>query len=99
YGPRVLGAPRYPLVLPPGTPLPRPAPPIVLTELASAPEDMAAPLDVAPHATLALSGGADGLADLGVDDFIAGMNAINLVDEAALLAAPDVVVQPEAPPV
>jgi phage tail sheath protein FI len=96
YGPQVLSARQYPLVLPPNTPLPKPPPPIVLTELAPGPLEMVAPL--APVPSAALVAGSDGLADLEVDDFIAGMNAIMLVDEVALVAAPDVVIQPEPPP-
>jgi uncharacterized protein len=98
YGPRVLSAMQYPVVLPPGAPLPRPAPPIVLTELATSPFDMVAPLEVTPGTTLQLAGGADGLADLGVGDFFSGMSALDPVDEIALVAAPDIVVQPVLPP-
>jgi phage tail sheath protein FI len=98
YAPRVLGPATYPLVLPPNTPLPRPPPPIVITELAPGPLEMVAPLDVTPGVSMSLSGGADGLADLQVDDFFAGMNAIMSVDEIALVAAPDIVIQPETPP-
>jgi len=95
YGPRVLAAPSYPLVLPPGTPLPAAPPPIVLAELADSLAALEIPLDATP---LALVGGSDGLASLEVDDFIAGMNAMMTVDEVALVAAPDIVIQPEAPP-
>lgn len=98
YGPRVLAAPAYPTVIPPGSPLPRPAPPIAITELAPGPFERVSPLDVTPGAVLPLAGGADGLADLEVDDFIAGMNAVMGIDEVALVAAPDIVIQPEVPP-
>jgi phage tail sheath protein FI len=98
YGPRVLGPMTYPLVLPPNAPLPRPPPAIVLTELVTDPAAMVAPLDVTPGVSQRLAGGADGLADLEVDDFFAGMNAIMGVDEIALVAAPDIVIQPELPP-
>ncbi len=98
YGPRVLAPKTYPLVLPPNAPLPKPPPAIVITELAEDPDDMVSPLDVTPGISLPLAGGADGLADLEVDDFFAGMNAIMAVEEIALVAAPDIVIQPATPP-
>ena len=98
YGPRALAAASYPLVLPPNAPLPKPPPPIVIEELAPGPLDMQAPLDVTPSAALALSGGADGLAALTVDDFFTGIDASMKVDEVALVAAPDIVIQPVTPP-
>lgn len=98
YGPRVLGATAYPVVLPPNAPLPKPPPPVVLVELAPGPKEMVGPLDVTPGANVMLTGGADGLADLEVDDFFAGMEASMVVDEVALVAAPDIVIQPELPP-
>ena len=98
YGPRVLGAATYPVVLPPDAPLPKPPPPIVLVELAPGPNEMVTPLDVTPGVSIALTGGADGLADLEVDDFVTGMTASMIIDEVALVAAPDIVIQPELPP-
>jgi len=98
YAPQVLGSVSYPVVLPPNARLPKPPPPIVIAELAPGPFEMLAPLDVTPGATLALVAGGDGLADLEVDDFFAGMNAIMGIDEVALVAAPDIVIQPEQPP-
>lgn len=115
YGPLVLAPASYPLVVPPGAALPAPPPPIVVTELASGPLELSAPLAIMQGQTLALAAGADGLADLGVDDFVGrpvapgasdlvkrqalrGLRAIDLVDEVAILAAPDIVVQPEQPP-
>jgi phage tail sheath protein FI len=99
YAGRVLAAATYPLVLPPDSPLPKPPPPIVITELATDPNGLIVPLDVTPGAVLRLTGGGDGLTDLTTDDVIAGMDAIMLVDEIALVAAPDIVIQPEVPPV
>jgi phage tail sheath protein FI len=98
YGPRVLAAASYPIVLPPNAPLPKPPPPIVIRELAQGPLDMQAPLEVAAGVAPRLSGGADGLASLTVDDFFAGIDASMQIDEVALVAAPDIVIQPITPP-
>lgn len=98
YGPLQLAPATYPLTIPPNSPLPVPPPPIALVELATDPFAMVAPLDVTPGATIALAGGADGLADLEVADMTTGLNAIMCVDEVALVAAPDIVIQPEVPP-
>lgn len=115
YGPTVLARPRYPLVIPPGAPLPKPPPPIVIDELAPGPLEMTTPLAIVQGQLLPLSGGADGLADLTVDDFVGsevapgdsdlvrsqalrGLRALDLVDEVAIVAAPDLVVVPEEPP-
>ena len=70
----------------------------MITELAPGPNEMLLPLDVTPGTVQSLVAGADGLADLEVDDFFAGMNAIMGIDEVALVAAPDIVIQPEQPP-
>jgi hypothetical protein len=116
YGPLALSQPPYPLVLSPGQPLPAPPPPIVLTDLATDTTHFMDPLAVVQGKWLSLQGGADGLADLAVHDFVGypvsvgasdvekkialrGLRAIDLVDEVAIVAAPDIVVQPETPPV
>ncbi|HEX4454840.1 MAG TPA: phage tail sheath C-terminal domain-containing protein [Kofleriaceae bacterium] len=98
YGALQLAPAVYPILLPPGTPPPPPPPAIAITELATDPSAMVAPLDVTPGATVPLAGGADGLADLEAADLVSGMNAIMVVDEIALVAAPDIVIQPEVPP-
>lgn len=115
YGPSVLSAAKYPLVLVPDRPLPAAPPPIVLDDLATSPDDFVQPLAVVQGKWSSLSGGADGLASVSVDDWVGhpvsigasdvekksgcrGLRAIDLVDEVAIVAAPDVVVQPETPP-
>ena len=101
YGPLVLAPPVYPLVIAPGAPLPAPPPPITITELAAGPHEMPDPLAIVQGQSVPLGGGADGLADLNVFDFVddgRGLNAINRVDEIAIVAAPDLVVVPEQPP-
>ncbi|MEJ7598218.1 MAG: phage tail sheath C-terminal domain-containing protein [Kofleriaceae bacterium] len=98
YAPRVLAAPVYPLVLPPRAPLPKPPPCIRIAELAGDLLALSSPLDVTPGVVFELAGGADGLTDLTVDDFFAGMTALMQIDEVALVAAPDIVVQPQLPP-
>lgn len=115
YGAAVLAAPEYPLVVPPGAPLPVAPPPIVITDLAAGPVEIPDPLAIVQGQTLTLAGGADGLADLEVNDFVGqpvdpgasdlekrrslrGLRAIDLVDEVAIVAAPDLVVVPELPP-
>ena len=116
YAAQLLAPPTYPLVIPPGGSLPAPPPPIVISELAETPYALSTPLDVTQGQVVPLSGGADGLADLIVDDYVGspvldtdsdverrarlrGLRAIDQVDEVALVAAPDVVIQPEQPPV
>lgn len=47
---------------------------------------------------LPLSGGKDGLATAGEQHFLAALQVLEKVDEVSMLAAPDVVLQPEAPP-
>lgn len=47
---------------------------------------------------LPLSGGKDGLATADERHFISALQVLEKVDEVSLLAAPDVVLQPEAPP-
>jgi len=115
YGPAVLAPPEYPLVVPPGSPLPAPPPSITIEELAAGPLEIPEPLAIVQGQTLPLAGGADGLADLQVNDFVGqpvdpgasdletkrslrGLRAIDLVDEVAIVAAPDLVVVPESPP-
>lgn len=115
YGPTELRTRDYPLVVPPGAPLPVAPQPVTIEELAPGPLERVDPLDIVQGQTLALAGGADGLADLGVNDFVGqpvepgasdlekkrslrGLRAIDLVDEVAIVAAPDLVVVPELPP-
>jgi hypothetical protein len=94
--------------------LPSPPPPVLLRELrAIGALRPTLPLDL-PEATLPLTGGADGLAALGVDDFIGmpvspldndaarlaarrGLRALAEIDECALLAIPDIHIQPRPP--
>jgi Bacteriophage tail sheath protein len=115
YGPSVLAPARYPLVQPPGAPLPAAPPPIVVEDLAEGPHEIPEPLAIVRVQTLRLSSGGDGLADLTTFDFVGrevapadsdlekrlalrGLRAIDLVDEVAIVAAPDIVVQPEPAP-
>ncbi|HEX4456650.1 MAG TPA: hypothetical protein VIA18_01690, partial [Polyangia bacterium] len=53
YGARLLATPRYPLVIPPGAPMPAPPPPIVITELQTTPLALTAPLALAQGVVLA----------------------------------------------
>jgi phage tail sheath protein FI len=72
-------------------------------------------LTVDPTAVLPLTGGADGLATLAVEDFVGepfapedpdderarkrrGLRALEEIGEIGLIAVPDILVQPEAPP-
>jgi hypothetical protein len=124
YGPAILPAPAYPALggasspLPTGATRPPPAPPPITIEELAADGDawaLAAPLGVTTGAVLALSGGAEGLADITTYDWAGapaatadsdalwrqktrGLRAINIVDEIAILAAPDLVVRPVFPP-
>lgn len=115
YGPQVLATPTYPLVVPPGAPLPAAPPPITIVENAEDTQAIQQPLAIVQGQIRALDGGADGLADLTVYDFVGqevaagasdlqkrqslrGLRAIDLVDEVAIVAAPDLVVVPEQPP-
>jgi len=49
-------------------------------------------------ADLPLAGGVDGLAQLAPEDYLAGLEALEPVDEVAIVAVPDVLVRPEPPP-
>ena len=70
FGPQVLAPPTYPLVIPPGMPLPSPPPPITIEDLSAGPLEVPEPLAIVQGQTLLLTGGADGLADLEVFDFV-----------------------------
>jgi phage tail sheath protein FI len=73
----------------------------------------ALPLEPATGAFLPLTGGLDGLSDLGIVDFIGepfppelgltvrrrGLQVFERVDEPAALAIPDILIQPESPPI
>jgi Bacteriophage tail sheath protein len=48
--------------------------------------------------TLSLGGGVDGLPHLLPSDYIAGLDALEPVDEVAIVAVPDALVQPQLPP-
>lgn len=52
----------------------------------------------APSGPRPLAGGADGLADLTITDLVLGIDALEAVDEVALLAAPDLQAVPRVPP-
>lgn len=45
--------------------------------------------------TFALSGGSDGLESISVGDYLAGLDRVAQLDEVALIAAPDLVLQPQ----
>jgi hypothetical protein len=99
---------------------PAPPPPVVIRELrGAAHRALLLPLDglagPAPSAPRPLAGGTDGLAALGVDDFIGhsvapganplelaagrrGIAALDIVDEAALVAVPDIHIRPDPLP-
>ena len=78
-------------------------------------DEVPAPLDVVADAILGLAGGQDGLAVLTEEDFIGassgafpgsatppvlrGLATIAVVSEVAMLAVPDILIQPVAPPV
>ena len=79
-----------------------------------APDAVPAPLDVVADAILPLTGGRDGLAVLTQDDFIGasigtvsfntttpvrrGLAALAVASDVAMLAAPDILIRPIAPP-
>ena len=100
YGPAVLAAPDYPL--PPESNDPAPVPfPVMIEALAEPGSDL---LPLVPADGLALSGGRDGLSALGIADFTGawatpaegprGIGVLDLVDEPALVAIPDVCIVP-----
>lgn len=55
------------------------------------------PAPPAPTGPRPLAGGADGVADLAIDDLLLGIDALEPVDEVALLAAPDLQAVPRVP--
>jgi hypothetical protein len=116
YGAALAAAPDYPLSPEQAVRLSAPVAPMVIEELATTPNAAADPLDLQDGAPLALAGGADGLVDLGVSDFLGepsatsdttevrrrklrGIRAIQEVDEVAIVAVPDIVIQPAPEPV
>lgn len=51
-----------------------------------------------PEGTFALTGGTDGLADVRGADYLAVLPQVAMLDEVALIAAPDLVLQSQEPP-
>ncbi|HEY1749965.1 MAG TPA: phage tail sheath C-terminal domain-containing protein [Caulobacteraceae bacterium] len=96
--------------LPPGA-----LPLVTLLAPPLAPTDVPAPLAVVSDAILPLTGGQDGLAALTAADFIGdvmtgafdaagrpilrGLAALAVAGDIAMIAAPDILIRPEAPPV
>jgi hypothetical protein len=97
------------------SPPPGALPLVTLLPPPTASTDVPAPLDIASDVILPLAGGRDGLAALTVDDFIGdpmnevydssgapvlrGLAALAVIDEVAMLAVPDILIRPVAPPV
>jgi uncharacterized protein len=64
-----------------------------------APTDIPMPLSIVSGAQMPLVGGQDGLALLTAQDFITvGLAALANQDDVSMLAVPDILIQPEAPP-
>lgn len=86
--PRYMGA-----VLPPNQ-----LEPIVITFPEADPAKVPLPLDVPFDAALQLANGGDGLTLLQPSDFFRGLQSLAEIDEIALVAAPDLLIQPERDP-
>jgi phage tail sheath protein FI len=111
YAPAVLGPVDYSGTILRAAPPAAPFPVVVLPLPAAAAG--ALPLEPATGTLLPLAGGADGLAPLGVVDFIGepfppemglgvrrrGLQVFERVAEPAALAIPDILIRPETPPV
>ena len=118
YGPRVLAKLEIPKETDTAKTLPSAPEPVVIEEMRDPDgllSDWLVPLAVKPDVSLPLEGGADGLALLGVYDFIGeeispldsdelkqqkqrGLRALEEVDEVAIVAVPDIHIQPLAIP-
>lgn len=111
YGPRRLGEPRYPgsQSAPRATASPAP---VLIEDLRADRSARPAPLALPGDGPMRLTGGRDGLAALCVDDFIGrplespdarrparGIQALEAVDEIAIVAIPDICIRPEPDPV
>jgi hypothetical protein len=111
YAPVILAAPDY--SQPNG--LTAAPPPVIVTGSVLGADQIPIPLDVIADAVLPLTGGRDGLATLTADDFIGdplalpnattdqpsarGLSALALVSEVSMLAAPDILIRLEQPPI
>jgi hypothetical protein len=115
YGASVLAPPDYPLSSEQSARIATQRAPVIIEELAVTPGEIAEPLDLEIGERLSLIEGADGLADLHIDDFLGrasattdsdevkrgalrGIRALNEVDEVAIVAVPDIVIQPVPEP-
>ncbi len=115
YGPKVLSEPEYPSTLDAENKLP-PTPPFIFIEARNTPAGVIPqPLEITDGVNLPLTGGADGLAFLRVEDFMGmpidpldsdtvkdqkrrGIRALELIDEIAIVAVPDILIRPEKDP-
>jgi hypothetical protein len=96
YGPERLARRPMPPGLDAADRLPAPAP-AVMIEALTPPDGIPRRLAdlIAPQS---LGGGRDGLAALAPEHFLAGIATLDRIDEIAIVAAPDIVIQPIQPP-
>ncbi len=70
----------------------------LVAEGADSGTDWADPTSWPPEGVFRLAGGTDGLEGIGRDDYLAVLPRLARLDEVALIAAPDLVLQAQAPP-